>query len=195
MSTTTLPVRATVYSMLSAWAGSRWLWCVAATAFVVFRDIAPDLADLRQSLGDTDDATRLVQVRSLLGGAGWFDPTLHRIGFPDALVSHWSRLIDLPIALLLLVFGVFLSAPTAEMLVRILWPALLLLVFLRFMVRETDLRGGAAASALFLVLAVTCLSGLFQFRAGRIDHHNAMILGTVVGLLALVRSIDSPRAG
>ena len=35
-----------------------------------------------------------IAVRELLAGAPWFDTTLPRIGAPEPLLSHWSRLID-----------------------------------------------------------------------------------------------------
>ncbi len=50
---------------------------------------------------DPDDALRLVQVRDLLAGQSWFDLTQHRIHPPAGVPMHWSRLVDLPIALLL----------------------------------------------------------------------------------------------
>ena len=62
------------------------------------------ISALANWLGDTDDAVRLVTVRELLGGAPWFDTTLPRIGAPEPLVSHWSRLIDAPLAVLMLLF-------------------------------------------------------------------------------------------
>jgi hypothetical protein len=49
----------------------------------------------------TDDAMRLVQVRDLLAGQNWFDPVQHRLAPPDGVIMHWSRLIDLPIAILI----------------------------------------------------------------------------------------------
>lgn len=176
-------------------ASSRWTWCVVAVLFVVLREIGPGLDDLRRSLGDTDDATRLIQVREFMAGAGWWNLTLPRVGFTEPLVSHWSRLIDAPIAILLWVFGLVMSAEAAELAVRIVWPSLLLVVFIRLLVREAEIRAGQVGALVFMVMAITCLSGLFQFRMGRIDHHNAMILGTVAGLLALVRAFDRPAVG
>jgi hypothetical protein len=47
---------------------------------------------------DTDDALRLVQVRDLLAGQGWFDLHQYRIMAPEGVLMHWSRLVDLPLA-------------------------------------------------------------------------------------------------
>lgn len=49
----------------------------------------------------TDDAMRLVEVRDLLAGQNWFDLTQYRLNSPNGVVTHWSRLIDLPLAVLI----------------------------------------------------------------------------------------------
>ena len=58
-----------------------------------------------QALGlpDTDDNLRLAQVRALLEGQGWYDLTQHRFDPAHGGANiHWSRLVDLPIAGLIL---------------------------------------------------------------------------------------------
>ena len=50
---------------------------------------------------DTDDAMRLVQVRDLLAGQGWFDMVQHRLMPPEGASMHWSRLVDAPLAALI----------------------------------------------------------------------------------------------
>lgn len=47
-------------------------------------------------LPDTDDAMRLVQIRDLLAGQGWFDMSQHRLMPPNGAGMHWSRLVDAP---------------------------------------------------------------------------------------------------
>ena len=46
----------------------------------------------------TDDAMRLVEVRDLIGGQGWFDLFQYRMDPPSGLSMHWSRVIDAPLA-------------------------------------------------------------------------------------------------
>lgn len=185
--------KAPPFQFLKQLAASRWLWCLAVVMIPIIRIAVTGKHGLDTTLGDTDDATRILQVKALLAGAGWYDTTLHQIGGAAPLVSHWSRLIDAPLALLVALFGLFTSADTALLLTRIVWPSLLLLVFLRLLVGEAEARQGWLAGLICAGLAMTCLTGLFQFRIGRIDHHNAMILGTVIGLLMLARSLDQPR--
>src|SRR5690348_13799793 len=63
---------------------------------------------------DSDDVMRLVQVRDLIAGQGWFDLTQHRLGLEGGTPMHWSRLVDLPIAALILFFRLFLDPLAAE---------------------------------------------------------------------------------
>ena len=99
--------------------------------FVVW--IATVLAYLVASFGpdenlSTDDAMRLVQVRDLLAGQGWFDTTQYRLDPPAGVLMHWSRLIDLPIAALTHLGGTVLPQAMAERVATIVWPAALLLI-------------------------------------------------------------------
>lgn len=174
---------------------SRWVWCIGAVLFFAVRELSSGFSGLLTSLGDTDDATRLYEVRALLAGTSWFDMSLPRLGGATPLISHWSRLIDLPLALLLSAFGLVMSATAAELATRIVWPLLVLFALLRVLVREADAHGGGTAAWLMLFLGLTCMTGLFQFRVGRIDHHNAMIFGSIAGLLVLVRARIAPQEG
>ncbi len=171
------------------------VWCVLGVAASAALVLAVDPARITLSLGDSDDATRLVQVRELIAGAPWLDTTLPRFGGPYPLVSHWSRLVDLPIAMLLSAFELVLPTAEAELAVRAVWPSLVLLAFAYFLAREAELRGGRAAALLAILLTVTCLFGITQFLPGRLDHHDIIILGAVIGTLRLARSFDDANAG
>jgi hypothetical protein len=171
------------------------VWCALGVALFAALVFWFDPTRLVTSLGDTDDATRLVTVRELMAGAPWFDTTLPRFGGPDVLVSHWSRLIDLPLAVLLAAFELALPPADAELAVRALWPLLVLFAFVYLMAREAGLRGGRTATLISIPLTATCLIGIVQFLPGRIDHHNVIILCAVIGILRLARSFDDEDAG
>ncbi|TIR63053.1 MAG: GtrA family protein, partial [Mesorhizobium sp.] len=51
----------------------------------------PTIADLG---ADNDSMLRLVEVRDLLAGQGWFDLHQYRMGLTGGFVMHWSRLVD-----------------------------------------------------------------------------------------------------
>src|SRR4030081_1073686 len=92
-------------------------WLVVATALIV-----RNWAGTALTLGDTDDAMRLVQLRDFLGGQGWFDLHQPRLGPPAGYDSHWSRLIDAGLAGLFGVVRYFFDAELAERLMRVVWP-------------------------------------------------------------------------
>ena len=66
------------------------------------------------SLGDTDDNMRLMQVRAWLAGQPWYDLRNYRLNPPVGFDIHWSRIVDLPIAGLILFFRLFTSNFWAE---------------------------------------------------------------------------------
>jgi hypothetical protein len=140
-------------------------------------------------LTDTDDNMRMSQVRALLGGQDWFDLRQYKMNWPAGANIHWSRLVDLPIAGLILLGRTFMSGAHAEQMaigVAPLIPLLLLLVSLALIVRRL------VAPAAW-PLAIACLffagSTMGMFQPTRIDHHNWQL-----ALLALaVAGIADPR--
>jgi hypothetical protein len=166
-----------------------------ATALLLLATLLGQGPPLSDWLGDADDALRLVTVRELLAGAPWFDTTLPRIGAPEPLLSHWSRLIDAPLALLVAMLSPLLGPEAAELATRAVWPATLFAVLAFVVAREAHRRGGPVAAVFALFLILTSALALAQFKPGRIDHHNAQILCAVAGLLFLARSSTSRRCG
>lgn len=128
---------------------------------------------------DSDDALRLVHVRELLAGAPWLEVTTKALGGADGLVSHWSRLIDGPMAALLGLLRLVLPERVAQNIVVTLWPALMLGGVLWAIARATLEACGRAVALYALAFAATSVLAYYQFAPGRIDHHNAMIAATV----------------
>src|SRR5262249_7646679 len=121
-----------------------WLACLATLLVASFKD------GINFS---TDDAMRLVEGRDLLNGQAWFDLTQHRLTPPDGVGMRWSRLIDLPLALLIRAGETVLSPPLAERVAAVVWPAALLLVFLAGVARLARELAGEAAARLALIFA------------------------------------------
>lgn len=132
--------------------------------------------------GDTDDAMRLVMVRDLLGGQGWYDPVIMRLQPPQGLFMHWSRLLDGGLASAMAVLGVFLPTQTAEYWVRVGWPlAWIFPAVCAALVIARNL-GNRSAVVLTAVLLVSNLAIYQQFVPGRIDHHNIQIVMMLIAL-------------
>lgn len=66
------------------------------------------------SLGDTDDNMRLMQVRALLNGQDWYDLRNYRMNPPEGANIHWSHLVDLPLAAIILLVKPFFGTVVAE---------------------------------------------------------------------------------
>src|SRR5262249_34837222 len=99
----------------------------AAASGVLLAERWPEMG---HRLFDGDDAMRLVEVREFLAGRGWFDLHEFRLDPPTGYDTHWSRLIDAGLAGLFLAFRPFVSPDLAEVLMRAVWPLLLLLAAL-----------------------------------------------------------------
>ena len=132
------------------------------------------------NLGDTDDNMRMMQVRALLHGQGWFDLRQYRLNPPTGANIHWSRLVDLPIAGLILLLRPFLGGAGAERIavgVAPLLPYLLLLFSLALTCRRLIDRRLYPLVVIAIYFAGSTDS---MFMPERIDHH-----GWQLALLAL----------
>ena len=140
-------------------------------------------------LADTDDNMRISQVRALLAGQDWFDLRQYKMNWPEGANIHWSRLVDLPIAGLILLGRMFMTGPHAEQMavaVAPLLPLLLLFVSLTLIVRRLV---APAAWPLAVVCLFFATSTMGMFQPTRIDHHNWQL-----ALLALAAAgIADPR--
>ena len=57
-----------------------WAWWLLALAAIAVNTWIKTGTGMGGYLGDSDDATRLIQVREFLGGALWFDTTTLTMG-------------------------------------------------------------------------------------------------------------------
>ncbi len=143
---------------------------------------------------DNDDVMRLVQVRDLLGGQGWFDLVQTRLGLEDGTPMHWSRLIDLPIALLVALFSLVLAPQTAEAAALFVWPSLTMLPILYALALGARSLGGPVASVVGLIAGVLFVMSVNRFQPGSIDHHNVQLAIVAVIAACLTLPDRSPRA-
>lgn len=127
-------------------------------------------------LSDTDDAMRMAQVRDLLAGQGWWDLTQYRVNpAGGGVLMHWSRIVDAPLALAILLLKPLLGQTLAEQVVMTLWPPLLgaaLSVACVRGYRHLSDRRIAYVVPLYLVSAAFIV---IQLRPLRVDHHGWQI--------------------
>ena len=138
----------------------------------------------------TDDAMRLVQVRDLIGGQGWFDLVQHRLDPPGASM-HWSRVIDAPLAALILMLRPLAGMHGAEALTVFVWPVAIFAAVLALIASIAEVLSNKATGSQItaVLLAVLSAPALIHFRPGAIDHHNAQI-ALLLALILLVSEIE-----
>ena len=165
------------------WLAAAWLLVGVLMTLLSWGNLA------QRQFPDPDDVMRLLQVRDWIGGQSWFDVTQYRLNPPDGVPMHWSRLVDVPLAAVILLLRPFAGQQGAETAALIAVP-LITLGIAMLLVQRVGLKlmnGGPALAA--AIAAPFSLGGLKQMRPMRIDHHGWQI---VMALTALLAALD-PR--
>lgn len=164
------------------------IWLAAALAMIGWKWAAIHWF----ALSDTDDNMRMSQVRAWLGGQAWFDLRQHRMDplFGGANI-HWSRIVDLPIAGIILLVKPFFGGIVAEKTAAALAPLIplgLALGSAAFTVRRLV---APAAFALACAIVLCAPTAMNMFMPLRIDHHGWQL---ALLLLSVAAVADEKRA-
>ena len=134
------------------------------------------------TLGDPDDAMRLVLVRDLMAGRGWYDQLVTRLQPPVGTYMHWSRLLDAALAGMIWTFRLVLAPPAAETAVRLFWPLFLIFpAVVSSLAIARRLGGSLSVFVCAILLAINQLA-FAEFIPGRIDHHNVQITLVMIAM-------------
>lgn len=160
---------------------ARWLILAWICCSIILLWLALDQLDVL-GFRDPDDAMRLQQVRDWLGGQAFLDVSQHRVNPPFGGPMHWSRIVDMPIAAIILLLRPVLGSHLAEVIACSTVP-LLLLGALAWALHVASVRiAGKPAAILAPVLMLTTPTILVQFGPLRIDHHGWQILMATIAL-------------
>lgn len=143
---------------------------------------------------DGDDILRLLQVRDFLNGQSWFDVTQYRIAPPDGTPMHWTRLVDVPLALITLIFTPVLGLHAAEHVSAIVVPLVTLYAVLLLIGRMSFRLFDEEATGLSCLVAAMAMPLMHQLRPMRIDHHGWQVVCGLVAVGALMGR-DPRRSG
>ena len=136
---------------------------------------------------DPDDVMRLVQVRDLLAGQSWFDLSQSRIDAAHGGVPmHWSRLVDLPLALVIAALTPLIGAAAAETTALVLVPLLTLGAAVLLTMRIAWRMLGDEEAMLTAMMLAIAVPVLFQLRPMRIDHHGWQMVCALVAVNGLM---------
>ena len=138
------------------------------------------------ALGDTDDNMRMMQVRALLEGQGWYDLAQHRMAGSNI---HWSRLVDLPIAALKLIFTPIFGGRIAEQIAVAVAPMLPMLVAMAALCVTVRRMIDPIAWPLAIALLACAGSTTGMWEPLRIDHHGWQL----AALAWSMASLTEPR--
>jgi hypothetical protein len=137
------------------------------------------------ALSDTDDNMRFAQVRALLGGQGWYDLRQHRIDPPGGISIHWSRIVDLPIAGLILLLQPFLGGELAARWACAIAPLLAMgagLYGTMLTVRRLIAPQAYVLAAAILACAQTTM---IMWMPLRIDHHGWQLATLIIAVAGI----------
>jgi hypothetical protein len=173
-----------------------WPWRVVAVWLVVavLLVIVYASAIASQRFADPDDALRLVQVRDWLAGQSWFDVHQYRIAAPGGVAMHWSRLVDLPLAAMIVILRPLVGTAQAELITLITVPLLTLLITLMLVGRLTAKFFDRETVVVVCLVTSFGLQLLFQMTPLRIDHHGWQVVLALVALNGLAAR-DAVRGG
>ncbi|MGZ8311172.1 MAG: AcrB/AcrD/AcrF family protein [Allosphingosinicella sp.] len=136
-------------------------------------------------LSDTDDNMRIMQVRALIDGQGWYDLRQYRLNPPVGADMHWSRVVDLPIAGLKLMLSPFVGGRNAEMAAVAIAPLLPMLVAMTALSVTVRRLVDGRAFAIAIALLACAGSARGMWAPLRIDHHGWQLAMLALSLTAM----------
>lgn len=142
---------------------------------------------------DGDDALRLQQVRDLLGGQGWFDLHQYRVAPPEGVAMHWTRVVDIPIAAMILLLRPLMGQGLAESIAIVVVPLLHLLAAMALAARLAARQFGPRIGIVAALLVAAAVPASFRMMPLRIDHHAMQFVLALVALNGLFAC--APRMG
>ena len=164
-------------------------WALGAAAYIAKAIFTASTTPL---ILDTDDAMRLNEVHDFLAGQRWYDLVQHRLNTPYGAELHWSRLVDVPEAALILFLRPFAGA-MADTVAAYTWPLALLAVLLWLSAKLALRLGRHEALWAALLLPIVSLITIGEFAPGRFDHHSAQILCSLAILYCTIAALERPR--
>jgi hypothetical protein len=165
---------------------------MAVILLLSWPQIAAVWADGR--LSDTDDAMRMAQIRDWMAGQNWFDLRQYRLAPPDGAPMHWTRVVDVQVALLLHASGFLFEPARAEIAARLAYMFILFALMLWGAARLGRTLAGSAGAlpAMALIATSALMFGHMQF--GRVDHHALQMVLLLFAWEAAVRALDERAA-
>ena len=127
-------------------------------------------------MGDPDDQLRLVQIRDWIAGQSWWNLDQSRMNLPFGGPMHWSRLVDIPLAGLILALAPVTGQQLAEHITVALLPLLTLGIVVYLIALITRQLFGSKAALVAAASIILVIPVILQLAPMRIDHHGWQIV-------------------
>lgn len=160
--------------------GVPWLvWLYAfASMFVYMHASGP----LTGHLLGFDDHVRMYQVLGWINGANWYDRTIMRANLPEGFHTIWPRIVDIPIAAVVIVAQQFTDQKMAALIASVVVPyteLIILFMAATYFVRPLVGKKYARLIPLFLIFTSILNQKKFTiagFHPGQASHHSWYII-------------------
>ena len=161
-------------------------WVVFVFAVLCFI-LHPNGAIRSGYLADTDDYMRLNETIAWLQGQGWFDLSHPRLSPGTHTVVHWARLLDIPLALIMLPLIKVMGMQNAALVASFIVPPATFALLLWLSAGLAEPFVGPDRSNLASLLTLFTPLTILNFVPGRVDHHGYEVLVAGFALLCLTR--------
>jgi hypothetical protein len=148
-----------------------WIYAVLACTF--YTQNGP----MSGHLFGFDDHVRMTQVLNWINGAGWYDRTIMRANPPEGFHTLWTRIVDIPIAAVVLVAQQFVDQRTAALIASIVVPNVELAIL--FIVARYFARPLVGKKEAWLVILFVMFTSILNFKytfagfhPGEASHHS-----------------------
>lgn len=143
---------------------------------------------------DADDHMRLQEVRDWMAGQSWFDVTQYRMNPPTGMLMHWSRLLDVPLAAVIVAVRPFAEQHVAEIAACVVVPMLTLVTCMLFVATIARRQVGPKFALLAVPACAFNIGTFYALRPMRIDHHGWQIAAGLAIVWALINRPTARRA-
>jgi hypothetical protein len=172
-----------------------WIYAVIAVACY------PHGGVFSGELTGYDDPVRMTQVLNWVNGASWYDRTIMRVNAPEGFETIWSRLVDIPIAAVVVLAQQFVTQKTAALVASVIVPFVELAIAFaaaRYFARPMLGKKNARLIVLFLMFtSILNFKGfsVAGFHPGEASHHSWYIILNMLLFGAAARLVSGVRRG
>lgn len=148
-----------------------WVLCAVFLIFKYWDSV------FHLALNDTDDLMRYHQYSQWIKQGNWYLQPLPQFNPEDGVIIHWSRIADIPLAIIALLAHFFTDWQTAFTISNTITPLIHLLIFIFVITLLSYKLFGFQTATIAMLLPLPFLSLLsYRFLPGALDHHNIQFI-------------------